>query len=260
MHRFEADSAQRKAQSESAKWRWKSAANRVSARTAQPLRHITIPWNMGPRRSTACGVCAIIPDQCGETVPYTKLPSRAEGNRRRLGGERRNLDGIAHVLEAFDQAACVGRLGAPTEVVCAEVLIEGSVREHMVDGGEHGGRDSADGFLRTAAAAQAQVLGLIVASAFVFGGVGALDESFLSQRPPWRSRFDRRLPALSCCAGKGEPTTPDAQRWRSNSINANLGDDGFGAELVDAGVAAHNVNGGAKGREIGLDFAVERGE
>ena len=43
-------------------------------------------------------------------------------------------------------------------------------------------------------------------------------------------------------------------------INSDLGDDGFSAGLVDAGVAAHNIDGGAKGREIGLDFTVDRGE
>ena len=74
-------------------------------------------------------------------------------------------------------------LGAPTEVVCAEVLIDGCVLEHMVDGGENGGGDSADGFLPSASAAQTRVLGLIIASAFVFGGVGALDEGGLEPAP-----------------------------------------------------------------------------
>ena len=40
-------------------------------------------------------------------------------------------------------------------------------------------------------------------------------------------------------------------------VGADLQDDRFGAKLVDAGVGAHNVDGDAKGREIGLDFAVQ---
>ena len=71
-----------------------------------------------------------------------------------LGGERCDLYGIAHVLETGDQAACVGCFGASTEVVCAKVLIEGSVLKHMIEGGENGGGDGADGFLRPASAAQ----------------------------------------------------------------------------------------------------------
>ena len=37
--------------------------------------------------------------------------------------------------------------GSVVEVVCAEVLVEGAVFEHVVGGGEDGGGDRADGFL-----------------------------------------------------------------------------------------------------------------
>ena len=90
---------------------------------------------------------------------------------------------IAHVFEASEQAARVCLFGASTEVVCAEVLIDGPVPEHVVDGGEHGGGDGADCFLRPASAAQTQVLGLIIASAYVLGGAGALNEGGLEPAP-----------------------------------------------------------------------------
>ena len=83
----------------------------------------------------------------------------------------------------------------------------------------------------------------------------------MSQRPPWRSRLDRRLPALSSL--RGHEVSPQHQVTRGGEathVGADLGNDGFGAELADAGVGAHDVDGDAKGREIGFDFAVQRAD
>lgn len=62
-----------------------------------------------------------------------------------------------------DQSQCVLCFELVIEVFCIWVLIDGSVFEHMVYGGEDGGGDGADGFLGTASGAQAQVLSLQVA-------------------------------------------------------------------------------------------------
>ncbi len=69
------------------------------------------------------------------------------------GGEWLDFDGIAHVLEAPDQALgfCgLGTavefcgLGTAVEMVCTEILIDGSIFEYVEDGGEDGGGDGAD--------------------------------------------------------------------------------------------------------------------
>jgi hypothetical protein len=53
--------------------------------------------------------------------------------------------------------------GAVVEVVCAEILVEGSIFEHVVSGGEDGSGDGADGLLGPTPGADAEVLGLEVA-------------------------------------------------------------------------------------------------
>jgi len=50
------------------------------------------------------------------------------------------------------------------EVACAEILVEGAIFEHVVGGCEDRSGYSADGLLRAAPGADAQVLGLEVAS------------------------------------------------------------------------------------------------
>src|ERR1700679_3114675 len=49
--------------------------------------------------------------------------------------------------------------GAIVEVVCAEILVDGSGLEQMVSGGEHGGGYGSDVLLGAAAAAQAVGIG-----------------------------------------------------------------------------------------------------
>jgi len=60
------------------------------------------------------------------------------------GGEWLDFDGIAHVLEAPDQALGFCCLGTAVEMVCTEILIDGSIFEYVEDGGEDGGGDGAD--------------------------------------------------------------------------------------------------------------------
>src|SRR5437660_2225282 len=82
----------------------------------------------------------------------------------RSGGEWLDFDGIAKVFKALHQALGLRDLGTAVEMVGTEILVDGSVLEHVVDGGENGGGDGTDGFLWPAAAAQAQVLSLVIAS------------------------------------------------------------------------------------------------
>src|SRR6266436_9269679 len=59
------------------------------------------------------------------------------------GGEWLDFDGIAKVFKALHQALGLRDLGTAVEMVGTEVLIDGSVFEHVVDGGENGGGDGA---------------------------------------------------------------------------------------------------------------------
>jgi len=54
------------------------------------------------------------------------------------------LDGEPEVLEALDKAAGGGGLVPLVEVVGAQILVEGSILEHVIDGAEEGGGDGAD--------------------------------------------------------------------------------------------------------------------
>src|SRR5262245_24247174 len=60
---------------------------------------------------------------------------------RRSGGEWLDVDGIAKVFKALHQALGLRDLGTAIEMVSTEILIDGSVFEHVVDGGENGGGD-----------------------------------------------------------------------------------------------------------------------
>jgi hypothetical protein len=53
-------------------------------------------------------------------------------------------------------------LGAFVEVVCAEVLVEGAIFEHVVSGSEDGSSDSTDGLLWRRGGSNAQVLSVEV--------------------------------------------------------------------------------------------------
>ena len=72
--------------------------------------------------------------------------------------------------------------GALVEVVGPEVLVDGAVAQHALDGGQHGGSDSADRLLRAAALAQALELRPEIAILFATSSPGALDEDGLQPR------------------------------------------------------------------------------
>jgi hypothetical protein len=62
------------------------------------------------------------------------MTSKQEINPQ-LGRHGSDLDGESEVLQTVDEAQNVLAFGALVEVVCAEVLVEGTVLEHVVGGG-----------------------------------------------------------------------------------------------------------------------------
>ena len=81
------------------------------------------------------------------------------------------LDGdlVAELGDLADEAADF-RLGtSAVEIIGAEVLVDGSVAEHVIDGGEDRGGHGADRLLRAASGFEAQELRPVVA---VFGVLG----------------------------------------------------------------------------------------
>src|SRR5215831_16359303 len=61
------------------------------------------------------------------------------------GSEWFDVDGIAKVFKALHEALGLGCFGAAVEMVGTEILVDGSVFEHVVDRRENGGGDGADG-------------------------------------------------------------------------------------------------------------------
>jgi hypothetical protein len=178
-----------------------------------------------------------------------------------LGGKRLDLDGITEFFKALYQVLGVRDLGTAVEMVGTEILIDSSVFEHVVEGGEDGGGDGTDRFLRPAAAAQAQVLSLVVASLFVFGCVGTLNDGRLKPLRTFAKSVRSALPgALVVARAHASPGQQMSRGGKAAHVGANFGDDGLGAELADAGMGAHDFDGDAKGREIGFDLAVHHAE
>src|SRR5579859_4387700 len=85
---------------------------------------------------------AILRDACAQSGRMLLI--------RNSSSERLNVHGISQVFEAPDEALCLCGLGAAVEMVTTEVLIGGSVLEHVIGGGKNGGGNGADGLLRSA--------------------------------------------------------------------------------------------------------------
>ena len=67
--------------------------------------------------------------------------------------DRSDLDGKSEVLQAGNEAMDLLALAAFVEVMRAEVVIEGSGLQHLIDGSEDRGSDSADRLFSAAAGA-----------------------------------------------------------------------------------------------------------
>src|ERR1700737_3650774 len=66
-----------------------------------------------------------------------------------LVGEGSERNGVPEVGQALNEAMGLLLLGATVEVIGAEVLICGSVLEHVIDGGEEGSGDRHDFYKET---------------------------------------------------------------------------------------------------------------
>jgi hypothetical protein len=76
--------------------------------------------------------------------------------------ERSERDGIAQISKALDETLGLLVLGTTVEVIRSEVVIKGSVRQHVVDRGEDGGGHRSP--LGSATGPETVELGLQVAS------------------------------------------------------------------------------------------------
>ena len=63
------------------------------------------------------------------------------------------MDGITEIVEPCDKASGLSGFGSAVEVIGAEILVEGAVREHVVCRGQDRGGYGADGFLDATARA-----------------------------------------------------------------------------------------------------------
>ena len=102
----------------------------------------------------------------------------------RLAGQRSERHIVAKVSQTFDQAFGLLAFGSGLKVIEAEVLIQGSILEHVIDCGEDGGGDGHDRLLRAAPRLDAQELGLQVAIFLTYRRLGALHQRGLK---PWRT-------------------------------------------------------------------------
>ena len=88
----------------------------------------------------------------------------------------RELDMAAEIGEAADEAVDGFGLVALVEVKRTEVAVVDAVAEHVVGGGEHGGRDGEGRLLGATAGFEAEKLGTEIAVALASGGPGGGDE------------------------------------------------------------------------------------
>src|SRR5262245_17361726 len=91
-------------------------------------------------------------------------------------GRGGQLDGEAETLQPFDELVGAGLMAAALEVIGAKIAVVSPGFEHVVDRGQHGGGDSADGLLGSAAGTQAVEEGRQVAALGTACGPAALDE------------------------------------------------------------------------------------
>src|ERR1700730_10892675 len=122
--------------------------------------------------------------------------------------QRGDLNGVAEVLQTHDEASGVDGFGPLVEVVRAEIAIELTADQHVVDAGQDRGGERAERLFGAAAGAQAVELGLEIAGLLAGGGRGALHEGGLEPRGPLahpsRSALAGALVVFRAQAGPGD--------------------------------------------------------
>src|SRR5258705_6308808 len=122
------------------------------------------------------------------------------------------------------------------EVIGAEVLIQGSVLEHVVDGGEDGGSNGHDCLLWTAPRLDPQELGPQVAVLLAHGRPGALHECGLEPGGTLAEAIGPTLTgALVIARTQTGPGDEMAVGWEPAHVGADLGNDNLRADVPDAG-------------------------
>src|SRR5215831_6085136 len=97
-------------------------------------------------------------------------------------------------------------------MICTEILVDGTIFEHVVDGGEHGSGDGTDGFLPPG---DCEYAGTELGNRFplCFLAACALDDGRLE---PLRTAFEAgSIGVFRCsrlCADKRQPRTADVRR------------------------------------------------
>src|SRR5208282_831921 len=159
-----------------------------------------------------------------------------------------------------DQALFLLVGGTAIEVIAAEVLVHRPVLEHVVDGGKDGGGDGHDRLLGAAPGFDAVELGLQVAVFLFYRRPGALHQrgfepgSTLAQAIG--STFAGTLVVARTYAS---PRDEMCVRREPAHVDADLGDDDVGAEVLDARGRHYEVDCGAKGPKVRLHLRVDRG-
>ena len=112
------------------------------------------------------------------------------------------MNGVAEILQTGDKAACLGGFGSAIEMIGAEIMIELTADQHVVDCGEDRGSERADRLFGATTGAQTMKLRLEIAGFLARGGPGTLDKGRLKpggsprlrEGRLLRIRTDRRLP------------------------------------------------------------------
>ena len=85
------------------------------------------------------------------------------------------MNGVAEVLQTRDEASGVDGFGPLVEVVRAEIAIELTADQHVVDAGQDRGGERAERLFGAASGAQAVELGLEIAGLLPGCGVNSRD-------------------------------------------------------------------------------------
>ena len=169
----------------------------------------------------------------------------------------------AHLIaEPFDlagEALGFGLGGSMVEVGDAEILVEGSILEHVIDRSQDRGRDGADRFLRAAPGSQAQELRLVVAVVRPLGGPGALNQHGLQPRGALAQSGALALAgALVLAATEARPGDQMAGRGKAAHVRADLREDSERRQLSDPRDRGEELDQAGKSGLIGRFLRVGR--
>src|SRR5262245_1093175 len=143
-------------------------------------------------------------------------------------------------------------------MIGTQIVIEGSVLQHVVDGCENGGGDRADCLLRSAPSLQPKELSLEIARLLAFCRPCALHQRCLE---PWCALTQAVRSAFSCALVVARTQACPSQEMsgcgEAAHIQTDFRDNHLGANCAYTWDAAEEFDGGPKGREVGLDLLID---